>query len=102
MCTLGSFFKFEIMIFFMVTLLSPVRDMTSLRAAVSSGADEVYFGIGELNMRVNSKGIPLEMLESAVEFAHKNNVKVCVVLNTLSNALHILSLRRSSTLPSHQ
>ena len=37
-------------------LLSPVSDFTSLKAAVDSGADAVYFGIKGSNMRDAKSG----------------------------------------------
>ena len=67
----------------MVELLSPVRDEVSFHAAVNAGANAVYFGLGKLNMRVNSRGIELESLPEIVQHAHKNNVKVYITLNAI-------------------
>lgn len=67
----------------MCELLAPVRDITSFTAAVQAGADAVYFGIGSLNMRANSKGIDPENLAEIVSTAHKSNIKVFVTLNTI-------------------
>ena len=41
-------------------LLSPVQDFTSLKAAIDSGADAIYFGIKELNMRIKAKNFQLK------------------------------------------
>ncbi len=68
---------------YMPELLAPVRDEVSFRAAVTAGADAVYFGLGQLNMRVNSKGIDLAILPDIVNFAHDNNVKVYITLNVI-------------------
>ncbi len=67
----------------MPELLSPVRDEVSFRAAVSAGADAVYLGLGQLNMRVNSRGIDIAELPELVAFAHDHGVKVYVTLNVL-------------------
>ena len=67
----------------MVELLSPVRDEVSFRAAVNAGADAVYFGLGSLNMRVNSRGIDIDSLPEIVRHAHKYNVKIYVTLNAI-------------------
>ena len=67
----------------MIELLSPVRDEISFRAAVNAGADAVYFGLGTLNMRVNSRGIDMESLPDIIKHAHENNVKVYVTLNAI-------------------
>lgn len=67
----------------MVELLAPVRDEVSFTAAVEAGADAVYLGVGELNMRVRSKGIEPEKLGKIVQKAHRRKVKVYVTLNTI-------------------
>ncbi len=67
----------------MPKILAPVRDEISLKAAIDAGADAVYFGIGELNMRISSKGIELDELPRIVELAHKRNVQVFITLNVI-------------------
>lgn len=64
-------------------ILAPVRDKTSLTAAINSGADAVYLGIGELNMRIHHSGIDLTQLPDIVKAAHKRSVEVYVVLNVI-------------------
>ncbi len=64
-------------------LLAPVRDEVSFTAAIEAGADAVYFGIGELNMRLSSKGISLKQLPRFVKKAHQKNVKVYITLNVV-------------------
>lgn len=67
----------------MIELLAPVRDEVSFTAAVEAGADAVYLGLGELNMRVRSRGIEPEKLGKIVQKAHRRKVKVYVTLNTI-------------------
>lgn len=64
-------------------LLAPVRDEISFTAAIEAGADAVYFGIGEFNMRFSSKGISLTQLPIFVKKAHQKNVKVYITLNVI-------------------
>ncbi|MFZ6014752.1 MAG: peptidase U32 family protein [Patescibacteria group bacterium] len=64
-------------------ILAPVRDEISFTAAVEAGADAVYFGVGELNMRVSSKGIDMEMLPRIVAKAHERGVEVFITLNVI-------------------
>lgn len=66
-----------------VELLAPAAGWPSLRAAVESGADSVYFGIDKLNMRANAKNFRLSDLKKIVSFCHENNVKAYLVLNTI-------------------
>ena len=67
----------------MPELLAPVRDKTSLTIAIDAGANSVYFGLGELNMRASSEGIKTSELSDVVNLAHKKNVKVYITLNVI-------------------
>ena len=39
-----------------IELLAPAGSMDSLQAAIQAGADAVYFGVEQLNMRTRSSG----------------------------------------------
>ncbi|MBN2376179.1 MAG: U32 family peptidase [Sedimentisphaerales bacterium] len=67
----------------MPELLAPVRDDVSFSAALHAGADAVYFGLGQLNMRINSRGFNLDQLPQLVKTAHLQNTRVYVTLNSL-------------------
>jgi putative protease len=67
----------------MIELLSPVQDFVCLRAAIDAGADAVYFGIKEFNMRANAKNLERKDLERVVQLCHKNKVKAYLTLNTI-------------------
>jgi putative protease len=67
----------------MVELLSPVQDLVCLRAAIDAGADAVYFGIKELNMRANAKNIERKDMQKLVNLCHKNKVKAYLALNAI-------------------
>ncbi len=64
-------------------ILSPVGNFESLKAAIYSGADEVYLGVNEFNARNNIDGFNLENLFNAVSFAHLFGVKVALAINIL-------------------
>lgn len=66
-----------------IELLSPVQDLVCLRAAVDAGADAVYFGVQELNMRANAKNIERKDMQRVVRLCHKNNVKAYLTLNAI-------------------
>jgi len=66
-----------------VELLSPAGDFASLRAAVENGADAVYFGIKQLNMRAAAKNFSLSDIKKVVDYCHKNKVKAYLTLNTI-------------------
>ena len=67
----------------MVELLAPVRDEVSLTAAMDAGADAVYFGLGQLNMRASSRGFEPAALPEVVARAHARKVRVYITVNTL-------------------
>ena len=65
-------------------LLAPVADFVMLRAAIDAGADAVYFGVKELNMRtLGAKNFYLKELKKVVDICHKNKVKAYLTLNTI-------------------
>ena len=67
----------------MVELLSPAGDWPSLRAAIEAGADAVYFGIKELNMRMKTKNFTLSELNKITKLCHENKIKCYLTLNSI-------------------
>lgn len=67
----------------MVELLSPVSDRVMLKAAIDAGANAVYFGLKNLNMRATAKNFTIEELPEIVKICHDNNVKVFLTVNTI-------------------
>ncbi len=66
-----------------VELLSPAGCWESLKAAVSNGADAVYFGGGSFNARARARNFSEENLRNAISFCHKNSTYAYLTLNTL-------------------
>lgn len=65
-------------------ILAPAGSKKSLIAAVNAGCDEVFFGIGTMNMRASgAANFSMDNLNETVDYCHKNGVKVCVTVNTL-------------------
>lgn len=64
-------------------ILAPVGSVETLRAAVLSGADAVYFGLGNFNARRNAQNFTDKEAEEAIEYCHSRGVKVHITLNTL-------------------
>ncbi|ABR56161.1 peptidase U32 [Methanococcus aeolicus Nankai-3] len=67
----------------MVELLAPARDLTCLKTAINYGADAVYCGLKELNMRFTVKNFNRDELKEGIKFAHENNKKVYLCTNTV-------------------
>jgi putative protease len=67
-----------------IELTAPVGSYESLMAAVQGGADSVYLGIEQLNMRARSAyNFTRQDLPDIVKIAHKNNIKTYLTLNTV-------------------
>jgi putative protease len=64
-------------------LMAPAGDWTMLRAAVSNGADAVYFGLDKLNMRAKASNFTIEQLPEIISFCKEHKVKTYLTLNTI-------------------
>src|SRR5262245_63311257 len=64
-------------------LLAPAGDWDSLRAAVSNGANAVYFGLSNFNARHRATNFGLEELPEVMDYLHGHNVRGYVAFNTL-------------------
>lgn len=64
--------------------MAPVGSYESLAAAINAGADSVYFGVTQLNMRARSaNNMTLEDLSKIASVCHEKNVKAYLTVNTL-------------------
>ncbi len=67
-----------------IEIMAPVGCMESLHAAITAGADAVYFGVGVLNMRARSSvNFTLDDLAEIVRTAHEAGVKTYLTVNTI-------------------
>ncbi|MFC1697013.1 peptidase U32 family protein [Nanoarchaeota archaeon] len=77
-------------------LLVPAGDWPSLRVAIEKGADSIYFGIKQLNMRATARNFELKDLKKISKLCHDNarksnisgttkrgKVKAYLTLNTI-------------------
>jgi len=67
-------------------LLAPAGDFECLSAAINAGADAVYFGLQEFNMRARAKNFKisdLPKIKKLCELNKKNIVKRYLTLNTI-------------------
>lgn len=67
-----------------IEIMAPVGSYESLSAAIQAGADAVYFGVGNLNMRSRSAAnFGLEDLARIAEIAHSHGVRTYLTVNTI-------------------
>lgn len=65
-------------------IMAPGGDFASLSAALRSGADSVYIGVGDLNMRSHATmNFQFEELSEAVKLCHAVGKKLYLTMNTI-------------------
>ncbi|HEX8536506.1 MAG TPA: peptidase U32 family protein, partial [Cystobacter sp.] len=65
-------------------ILAPAGDLESLRAALASGADAVYFGLDEgFNARARADNFSLARLPETMALVHRAGARAYLTLNTL-------------------
>lgn len=67
-----------------IELMSPAGDFESLQAALDNGADSVYFGVEQLNMRARATiNFTMEDLPEIARRCKEKNVRTYLTLNTI-------------------
>ena len=67
-----------------IEIMAPVGSYESLRAAIAAGANSVYFGIGQLNMRsASAANFTADDMAEINRIAHENGVKTYLTVNTI-------------------
>ena len=67
-----------------IEIMAPAGSWQSLQAAIQGGANSIYFGIEQLNMRArSSNNFTLKDLIEIAELCNKKNIKTYITLNTI-------------------
>ena len=67
-----------------IELMSPAGDFTSMQAAIDNGADSIYFGVEQLNMRARaSMNFTLDDLPEISRRCSEKGVRTYLTLNTI-------------------
>ena len=69
----------------MVELLAPAGTFISLRAVLENGADAVYVGLDDYNMRANAKNFSLDNLSEVSKVAKEYGAKTYLCINIILN-----------------
>jgi putative protease len=64
-------------------LLSPVGNFPMLHAAVDAGADAVYLGLDEFNMRATARNFSIKDLDEVRKICREKGVKIYLTLNVI-------------------
>ena len=79
----------------MVELLAPAGNYISLRAVLENGADAVYFGLDDYNMRANAKNFSLNDLADVSKIAKEYGAKTYLCTNIILNERRARELESS-------
>jgi len=67
-----------------IELMAPAGDFDSMQAAIDNGADSIYFGVEQLNMRARATvNFTMDDLEVIVERCEAKGVRTYLTLNTI-------------------
>jgi len=74
-------------------LLAPAGTFENAEAAFIHGADAVYIGIGQLNLRAHSPNFTIEDIPELLNLARTNNKKVYAALNLMPDQSKIAAIK---------
>lgn len=78
-----------------IEIMAPAGSYESLHAAIKGGANSIYFGVEQLNMRArSSNNFTLDDLRKIAEICDEHNMKSYITLNTVM-CDHDMNLMRS-------
>ena len=67
-----------------IELMAPAGNFESLQAALDNGADSIYFGVEQLNMRARASiNFTLDDLPEIAKRCHEKSVRTYLTLNTI-------------------
>ena len=79
-----------------IEIMAPAGNFESLHAAIQGGADSVYFGVGNLNMRSHSaNNFSSDSLKEIVDICKRAGVKSYLTLNIVISDEDIPSMREA-------
>jgi U32 family peptidase len=78
-----------------IELMSPVGSFESLAAAIQAGADSVYFGVEQLNMRARTNsGLTVADIGPITESCKSHSVRCYITLNTIMYDHDMATMKR--------
>lgn len=78
-----------------VEIMAPVGGYESLAAAIQAGADSVYFGVTQLNMRARAAdNLSLNDIKDITDICREKGIKTYLTVNTLLYNHDIVIMRR--------
>ena len=79
-----------------IEIMAPAGNFECLMAAIQGGANSVYFGVGNLNMRSHSaNNFAPEDLSRITEICREHNVKTYMTLNIVVYQADLENVRKA-------
>lgn len=75
-------------------LVAPAGSLDKLKTAIEYGADAVYAGGKDFNLRNSASNFSLDEIGSAVEYVHKRGKKLYITLNIFAHNCHITRIEQ--------
>ncbi len=75
-------------------LVAPAGDWASLYSAIDGGADAVYFGLKELNMRASADNFEMLEIKKVMSLLRRNGKKGYLTLNTIAYDGEIAKIKK--------
>lgn len=75
-------------------LVAPAGDVSKLKTAIEYGADAVYAGGKEFNLRNAASNFSLSDIDEAIEYVHERNKKIYLAINIFAHNKHIPRLEQ--------
>ena len=75
-------------------LVAPAGSMDKLKTAIEYGADAVYAGGKDFNLRNASANFTLDEIELAVDYVHKREKKLYIALNIFAHNYHVSKIEQ--------
>ncbi len=75
-------------------LVAPAGSMDKLKTAIAYGADAVYAGGKDFNLRNAASNFTLDEIGLAVDYVHKRDKKLYIALNIFAHNCHITKIEQ--------
>ena len=75
-------------------LVAPAGSLDKLKTAIEYGADAVYAGGKDFNLRNSASNFTLDEIGSAVEYVHERGKKLYITLNIFAHNCHIAKIEQ--------
>lgn len=77
-----------------IELLAPAGDLDRAKIAINFNANAIYFGGKKYSLRARANNFTISEIKKVIAYAHKNKVKVYIVVNIICHNSMILGFKK--------